>query len=144
MSARPRPDRERRLGFHPAAPHNPTSVALTFTSHCTTNAHAPHPAIAAEIPATMDATVARLLFLAAADALAIADGIWTIDPEQTLNWYLGGILHFEEFLFFLITNILVVFGMTLFLAAESQIRLAQVKDRLVQWQVANEKWQVRE
>lgn len=84
------------------------------------------------------------LFLAAADALAIYEGIWIIDPAQTFNWYLGGILPFEEFLFFLITNILVVFGMTLFLAAESQMRLAQVKDRLVQWQVANEKWQVRE
>jgi lycopene cyclase domain-containing protein len=89
------------------------------------------------------------LFLAAADALAIYDGIWTIDPAQTLNWYLGGILPFEEFLFFLITNTLVVFGMTLFLAAESQMRLAQVKNMIIRWrvrrwQVASEKWQVRE
>lgn len=67
------------------------------------------------------------LFLAAADALAIADGIWTIDPAQSLNWLLGGILPIEEFLFFFITNVLVVFGMTLFLAAESQTRLNQIK-----------------
>ncbi len=72
------------------------------------------------------------LFLAAADALAIADGIWTIDPAQSLNWLIGGILPFEEFLFFLITNTLVVFGMTLFLAAESQARLAQLKETLAQ------------
>lgn len=74
------------------------------------------------------------LFLAAADALAIYDGIWTIDPAQTVNWYLGGILPFEEFLFFLITNVLIVFGMTLFLAAESQERLAQVKAAIARWQ----------
>ncbi|MAT98413.1 MAG: hypothetical protein CL608_14815 [Anaerolineaceae bacterium] len=80
------------------------------------------------------------LFLATADALAIYDGIWTIDPAQTLNWYLGGILPFEEFLFFLITNILVVFGMTLFLAAESQMRLAQVKKAVDQWRAR--RWQV--
>lgn len=89
------------------------------------------------------------LFLAAADTLAIADGIWTIDPAQTLNWLIGGVLPFEEFLFFLVTNILIVFGMTLFLAAESQQRLAQIKAtvsqwRANQWQVAGEKWQVRE
>ena len=75
------------------------------------------------------------LFLAAADALAIADGIWTIDPAQSLNWLIGGVLPLEEFIFFLITNALVVFGMTLFLAAESQERLAQ-------WRAAGEKWQV--
>lgn len=84
------------------------------------------------------------LFLAAADALAIFDGIWTIDPAQTINWYLGGILPFEEFLFFLITNMLVVFGMMLFLATESQKRLAQMKTAVTQWrasrlQMASEK-----
>ena len=73
------------------------------------------------------------LFLAMADALAIADGIWTIDPAQSLNWLLGGILPFEEFLFFLITNVLIVFGMTLFLAAESQTRLKQIKANLANW-----------
>ncbi len=73
------------------------------------------------------------LFLSTADALAIASGIWTIDPAQSLNWLIGGILPFEEFLFFLITNILVVFGMTLFLAAESQARLTQIKASLARW-----------
>ena len=67
------------------------------------------------------------LFLAAADAIAIADGIWTIDPQQSLGWLIGGILPFEEFLFFLITNVLVIFGITLFLAIESQEQLAKVK-----------------
>ncbi|MBK8901004.1 MAG: lycopene cyclase domain-containing protein [Anaerolineaceae bacterium] len=73
------------------------------------------------------------LFLSAADALAIYDGIWTIDPAQTLNWIIGGILPFEEFLFFLITNTLVVFGIVLFLSAESQERLEAVKTAVAQW-----------
>lgn len=68
--------------------------------------------------------------------LAIYDGIWTIDPAQTINWYLGGILPFEEFLFFLITNVLVTFGMTLFLAAESQERLAQLKTAVTRWRAS--------
>lgn len=76
------------------------------------------------------------LFLSAADALAIYDGIWTLDPAQTLNWLIGGILPFEEFLFFLITNTLVVFGMTLFLSAESQERLVQVKTAVTQWRAS--------
>ena len=76
------------------------------------------------------------LFLAAADALAIYDGIWTIDPAQTLNWYIGGILPFEEFLFFFVTNILVVFGMTLFLSTESQKRLAEIKAVVSRWRTS--------
>jgi lycopene cyclase domain-containing protein len=74
-------------------------------------------------------------FLAAADTLAIADGIWTIDPAQSLNWLIGGILPLEEFLFFLITNILVLFGMTLFLSIESQQRLKDIKAFLQQRQI---------
>lgn len=69
------------------------------------------------------------LYLAAADAIAISDGIWTISPAQTLNIKLFGILPIEEFIFFLITNVLVVFGVTLVLAAASQTRLSQLLQR---------------
>lgn len=62
------------------------------------------------------------LYLAATDALAIASGTWTIDPAQSLGIYLAGVLPLEEFLFFLLTNTLVVFGVTLVLARESQAR----------------------
>lgn len=79
--------------------------------------------LATLIPAT--------LYLAYADALAIQSGTWTIDPAQSLEFYLGGVLPIEEFLFFMFTNILVVFGITLVLAAESQSRLPHwVKSRL--------------
>jgi lycopene cyclase domain-containing protein len=65
------------------------------------------------------------LYLALADALAISTGIWTIDPAQSVNFLLGGVLPVEEFLFFLVTNVLIVLGMTLVLAAESQLRVAE-------------------
>lgn len=59
------------------------------------------------------------LYLSFADALAIGSGTWTIDPQQSLNIYLGGVLPIEEFIFFLLTNTLVVMGLTLALAEES-------------------------
>lgn len=62
-------------------------------------------------------------FLAAADALAIEIGVWTINPQQSLHLLVGGILPLEEILFFLLTNTLIVFGVTLSLAPESRARL---------------------
>lgn len=71
--------------------------------------------------------VPTTLYLAFADALAIQAGTWTIDPAQSLHWLIGGVLPIEEFLFFLNTNILVVFGVTLVLARESQERLRDLQ-----------------
>lgn len=65
------------------------------------------------------------LYLGAVDAVAIDAGTWTIDPAQSLKIYLGGVLPLEEFTFFLVTNTLVAFGMTLVLARESQARTPQ-------------------
>jgi lycopene beta-cyclase len=67
------------------------------------------------------------LYLSIGDAIAIESGTWTINPEQSLNWLLGGVLPIEEFLFFLLTNTLVVFGITLMLAQESHIRARLTK-----------------
>lgn len=63
------------------------------------------------------------LYLAVVDALAIESGTWTIDPEQSLNIFLGGVLPIEELVFFLITNVMVVFGLTLLLSPASRSRL---------------------
>ena len=71
-------------------------------------------------------TVALLpptLYLAAADAVAIGAGTWTIDPAQSLGIYLGGVLPVEEFVFFFLTNTLIVFGVTLALSRESWRRV---------------------
>lgn len=69
--------------------------------------------------------VPMTLYLAFADSLAIGDGTWTIAPDQSLNLYLGGVLPVEEFIFFFLTNVLLVFGMTLLLAQETHERLRE-------------------
>jgi lycopene cyclase domain-containing protein len=74
--------------------------------------------------------VPATLYLSAADALAIGSGTWTIDPAQSLNVYLGGVLPIEEFIFFFLTNTLLVFGITLVLARESHARL---HEELLPW-----------
>lgn len=53
------------------------------------------------------------LYLWFADRVAIALGIWTISPAHSTGLSLLG-LPVEEAAFFLVTNLLVVFGMTLF------------------------------
>lgn len=78
----------------------------------------------------LTALVPPTIYLALADTLAIRAGTWTIDPAQSLHWLIGGILPIEELIFFLLTNTLVVFGMTLLLAASSQTRLNQLRQRL--------------
>ncbi len=80
------------------------------------------------------ALVPLTLYLSAVDALAIGAGTWTIDPAQTLNIYLGGILPIEEFLFFLATNTLLTFGIALIWAPASHQRLAALRLRLAAWQ----------
>lgn len=80
--------------------------------------------------AVASAVLAPTLFLSMADALAISSGIWTINPEQSLHWLIGGVLPVEELLFFLLTNTLIVFGVTLSLAPESRQRLRSIKRRL--------------
>ncbi len=61
------------------------------------------------------------IYLCVADALAIQSGTWTINPEQSVNFFVGG-LPFEELVFFLMTNVLISVGMTLMLARQSQER----------------------
>lgn len=62
------------------------------------------------------------VYLSIADTVAMESGTWTINPTQSLNLHIFGVLPVEELLFFLITNTLVVFGCTLALAQESVVR----------------------
>jgi lycopene cyclase domain-containing protein len=71
------------------------------------------------------------IYLSAADSLAIQSGTWTISPAQTLGIHFPGGLPLEEFTFFLVTNVLIVFGMTLMLASESRRRLSWVSDKIL-------------
>lgn len=63
-------------------------------------------------------------YLSLADALAIGAGTWTINPAQSTGILLGN-LPVEELIFFLLTNVLVTFGVILTLSAESQARIPQ-------------------
>lgn len=59
------------------------------------------------------------LYLSLVDTVALREGTWTIDPNQSLGIMLGGALPIEEFIFFGLTNMLIVFGMVLFLATDN-------------------------
>jgi lycopene beta-cyclase len=72
------------------------------------------------------------LYLWFADRFAIASGIWWISEAQTLGWRPLG-LPFEEALFFLVTNLLVGFGLTLVLHPASLPRLRRMKLLLGSW-----------
>ncbi len=63
------------------------------------------------------------LYLCLADALAIDGGTWTINPAQSFNLFLGGLLPVEEAVFFLMTSVLIALGVVLMLARESRERL---------------------
>ena len=61
------------------------------------------------------------LYLWLVDAVAIQSGTWTIDPAQTTGIKLGP-LPLEEMVFFLMTNLIVAFGVTLMLSETSKDR----------------------
>lgn len=65
--------------------------------------------------AVLPAIALPTLYLWVADRIAIGNGIWYISERFTLGWNPLG-LPLEEATFFLITNVLVVFGTALFLA----------------------------
>ena len=66
------------------------------------------------------------IYLAAADALAINGGTWTIEPAHSLGVMIGGMLPLEELLFFFLTNILIIFAMALLSEASMRSRVQAV------------------
>lgn len=71
----------------------------------------------------LTAIIPTTIFLSLADSIAIGAGTWTIDPDQSTGILLAGILPVEELIFFLLTNVLIVFGITLALAPDSKHRV---------------------
>lgn len=69
------------------------------------------------------------LYLCFLDTSAIASGTWTIEPAQSLRWEIAG-LPLEEAIFFLVTTVLVGFGIILLISMESQERLRSILSRL--------------
>ena len=74
--------------------------------------------------------VSLTLYLSIADFFAIGSGTWEINPTQSLHWLIGGVLPVEEVIFFLITSVLVTFGIVLVLAQESHERFAQIREMI--------------
>jgi lycopene beta-cyclase len=72
-------------------------------------------------------------YLSLMDIVALTDSTWSISDAQTTGLLFFGILPVEEVLFFFITNVLIVFGMTLLLANASQERLAAIRSLLEAW-----------
>ena len=69
------------------------------------------------------------VYLSAMDALAIGSGTWTIDLSQSTGILIGN-LPVEEAVFFVITVVLISFGITLLLADVSRVRLEELKSLL--------------
>jgi lycopene cyclase domain-containing protein len=72
-------------------------------------------------------------YLSLMDIVALTETTWSISPTQTTGILFFGILPLEEALFFFITNVLITFGMTLFLVNASQGRLAEFKKQVQAW-----------
>ena len=73
------------------------------------------------------------------DILALKTTTWSISESQTTRILFFGILPLEEVVFFFITNVLIIFGMTLLLANVSQERFAKLKNQVQAWK---KKWNV--
>jgi lycopene cyclase domain-containing protein len=68
-------------------------------------------------------------YLSAMDAIAIEAGTWTIAPSQSTGILIGN-LPIEEAVFFVVTVVLVSFGITLLLADVSQKRMGELQSLL--------------
>ncbi len=79
--------------------------------------------------AFLPAVLIPTLWLTAMDSIAIGAGTWSISEEQTIGILLGGRVPIEEGIFFLITNLLIVQGMTLFYMPESWKRAEHLRQR---------------
>lgn len=75
------------------------------------------------------ALLSPVVYLCLADVLAIGAGTWTIAPAQSLGVFIAG-LPVEEMVFFALTSSLLVFGLVLALAPETQARAAPLLARL--------------
>jgi putative membrane protein len=73
------------------------------------------------------------LYLSLMDIIALTDTTWSISPTQTTGILFFGILPLEEVVFFFITNVLIINGMTLLLANVSQERFVMLKQAIAKW-----------
>jgi lycopene beta-cyclase len=72
-------------------------------------------------------------YLSLMDIIALQNTTWSISPAQTTGILFFGILPLEEVVFFFITNVLIIFGMTLLLSNVSQKRFEEIREQLRGW-----------
>ena len=72
-------------------------------------------------------------YLSLMDIVALQETTWSISASQTTGILFFGILPLEEVVFFFVTNVLIIFGMTLLLANVSQERFAEIKKQVRGW-----------
>ncbi len=73
------------------------------------------------------------LYLSLMDIVALTDTTWSISKSQTTGILFFGVLPLEEVVFFFITNVLIINGMTLLLANVNEVRLAELKQFIAKW-----------
>lgn len=73
------------------------------------------------------------IYLSVMDIVALNHTTWSISPEQTTGILFFDILPLEEVVFFFITNVLIIFGLTLLLARESPGRFQEIKLSIKRW-----------
>ena len=77
------------------------------------------------------------LYLSLMDIIALTKTTWSISNAQTTGILFFGILPLEEVVFFFITNVLIINGMTLLLANLSQERFVAFKLSIEKWRTHN-------
>lgn len=70
------------------------------------------------------------VYLWLVDMIAIRSGTWTIDPAQTIGVYFGA-LPLEEMVFFLMTNLLIGFGVILALSSEGKAKVNAWREKII-------------
>jgi len=73
------------------------------------------------------------MYLSLMDIVALTETTWSISKEQTTGIHFFKILPLEEMVFFFITNVLIINGMTLLLANVSQERFNELKQTILKW-----------
>src|SRR5258705_13849999 len=74
------------------------------------------------------------LYLTCVDAAALGSQTWTINPTQSLNMFIPIInVPFEEGVFFLVTNTLIVQGLILMWMPEMRQRIRSMGGRLLRF-----------
>jgi len=87
------------------------------------------------LPLLLVGTLAPTVYFSAADAVAIHNHIWTLNPARIVGLRLGA-LPLEEAIFFLVTNTMIVQGLLLFTDAELRTQARGLTQRVGRRRVA--------